>query len=230
MRNLGELKAELEAEQTFPDEPLANHTTLRIGGPADILYRAKTVPQLVKAVRVARKLKIPVTILGWGSNVLISDKGIRGLVIKNETREMKTGKTLPAKEAKDSDLPRWQADKIKGTFKYEFGDLDYDESIYPRVMVKVETGVSLQMAINNLFYEGITGLQWYARIPGTIGGAVYNNIHGGTHFFSEVVKTVKVLDKDGEIKNLSGKELGLSYDKSRFHDSEEVILEVELEL
>ncbi len=230
MRNLDELKAKLEAEQTFTGESLANHTTLRIGGPADLLYRAKTIDNLVKAVRAARKLKVPVTILGWGSNVLVSDKGIRGLVIKNETREMKTGKILPAKEAKDSDLPRWQADKTKGTFKYEFGDLDYDESIYPRVMVKMETGVSLQMAINNLFSEGITGLQWYARIPGTIGGAVYNNIHGGTHFFSEVVKTVRVLDKEGEIKNLSGKELGLAYDKSRFHDSEEIILEVELEL
>ncbi len=105
----------LGVEQTFSDEPLANHTTLRIGGPADLLYQAKTVAQLVRAVSAARELEVPVTMLGWGSNVLVSDKGIRGLVIKNETREIIIGEVLPAKKAEGVDKPRWQSDKTRGT-------------------------------------------------------------------------------------------------------------------
>ena len=79
MMDLEELKKTLEPELVFSNELLANHTTLRIGGPADVLYRARTTKALVKAVRAAKKLNIPVTMLGWGSNVLIGDKGIRGV-------------------------------------------------------------------------------------------------------------------------------------------------------
>lgn len=64
------------------NEPMAKHTTFGIGGPADLFYEARTKEELVKAMRLARKLKIPYFILGAGSNLLVSDKGIRGLVIK----------------------------------------------------------------------------------------------------------------------------------------------------
>lgn len=225
--NLEKLISFLNPEDTFLDEPLSKHTSLRIGGPADILYRARSINLLIKAVRVARELSIPVTVLGWGSNVLVSDMGIRGLVIKNEAREIiiknsKTQKLKTVKSKNISEKARWQGES--------FGDLDYDESGSPRVRVIMDSGVSLQMAMNDLFTKGITGLQWFARIPGTIGGAVYNNIHGGTRFISEVVKKVRVLDHNGKIKIISGKDLGLDYDKSRFHSSEEIILSVEFEL
>lgn len=232
-------------KQIFFDELLANHTTLRIGGPADLFFVARTTTQLVEAVRAAREAGVSVTMLGGGSNVLVSDKGIRGLVIKNETREVKIGEpssrypSLPeyghfppnlGGNSNEDVQPRWQSDSKRGTFKYEFSDLNYDEGDYPRVGVVMDSGVSLQMAISDLLAQGVTGLQWYAKIPGTIGGAIYNNIHGGTHFISEVVKGVKVLDSEGAVKVLSGKELGLVYDKSRFHQSGEIILEVEFEL
>ncbi len=212
------------------NEFLAPYTTLRIGGMADFFVAVKTKAELVEAVTQGWQKKLPITILGWGSNVLIGDKGIRGLVIKNETRRFQIGKDLPSKKVRNTDRPRWQSDKTRGTFKYEFSDLNYDESEAPRVKVMMDSGVSLQMAINDLLNQGITGLQWFARIPGTIGGAVHNNIHGGTHFFSEVVKKVKVLGRGGKIKIISGKELGLAYDRSRFHDSGEIILSVEFEL
>jgi len=242
MKDLQDLINFLEPDNTFLDEPLSKHTTLRIGGPADVLYRAKNIEELIRVIRRANELSIPVTILGWGSNVLVSDKGIRGLVIKNETGEIEISKDVPSptaitvpplrkyKEGTKKILSRWQSDSEKGTFKYEFGDLDYDESGFPRVRVSMDSGVSLPKAINSLIEEGVTGLQWYARIPGTIGGAVFNNIHGGTHFISEVIKSVRTINKSGVIKEFSGKELGLAYDKSRFHDSEEIILEVEFEL
>lgn len=65
-------------------EPLAAHTTFGIGGPADFFYVAETPEELVRAVQVAKEEKIPYFFLGGGSNLLVSDKGFRGLVIKNQ--------------------------------------------------------------------------------------------------------------------------------------------------
>ena len=105
-------------------------------------------------------------------------------------------------------------------------DLDYSESDCQRINVRIASGTDLTEARNYLFNHGITGLQWYAGIPGTVGGAVFNNIHGGTHFISEVIDNVKVITPEGKIKEISIKELGVDYDKSRFHKSKEVIISV----
>ena len=67
-------------------EPLARHTTFRIGGPADLYAAATTVEQLERLAELAAEHGIPITILGGGSNVLVSDAGVRGLVIANQTR------------------------------------------------------------------------------------------------------------------------------------------------
>jgi UDP-N-acetylmuramate dehydrogenase len=63
-------------------EPLAKHTSFRIGGPADVLLVAPSVELLCRILRSAVDLEIPVTILGGGTNVLVSDRGVRGLVVK----------------------------------------------------------------------------------------------------------------------------------------------------
>jgi len=68
---------------------MARHTTFGIGGPADLFYEVKTREELIKVVRLARKLKISYLILGEGSNLLVSDKGIRGLVIKVQSSRFK---------------------------------------------------------------------------------------------------------------------------------------------
>ena len=64
--------------------PLAPLTTFRIGGPADLFYRARTPDQLVRAVELARRLDLPHFVLGRGANILVGDKGFRGLVIRSE--------------------------------------------------------------------------------------------------------------------------------------------------
>lgn len=68
------------------NEPLARYTTFKIGGPADYFYEAKTREDLVAAIQMARREHIPLFILGGGTNILIGDKGIRGLVVKNSTQ------------------------------------------------------------------------------------------------------------------------------------------------
>jgi len=70
------------------NELLAKHTTFRIGGPADLFFRAKNIQDLKKVVQAAKKLKISYFILSGGSNVLVSDKGFRGLVIKNQSSKI----------------------------------------------------------------------------------------------------------------------------------------------
>ncbi len=64
-------------------EPLRHHTTFRIGGPADYFVAAETTTQLVNALKAAHELELPVFLLGGGSNLLVSDDGVRGLVVKN---------------------------------------------------------------------------------------------------------------------------------------------------
>ena len=65
-----------------PDVPLAPLTTFRVGGPADWLLETRSSDEIVRALQLARAAGIPVTMLGGGSNVLVADAGIRGLVIR----------------------------------------------------------------------------------------------------------------------------------------------------
>ncbi|MBX6331017.1 MAG: UDP-N-acetylmuramate dehydrogenase [Gemmatimonadaceae bacterium] len=79
------------AEQLAPDRlregvPLAPYTTFKIGGPADLFYEATSADDLAAAVRAARHFGIPYFVLGLGANILVGDKGFRGLVIRNAAR------------------------------------------------------------------------------------------------------------------------------------------------
>ena len=212
------------------NEPLSAHTTLGIGGKADLFYITESSGDLVKAVRLARSFQVPVTVIGGGSNILVGDGGVRGLVIKNRSKKItihKEGKIHAILRGVVS--ARWMR-STRGTNRSDFTDINYDESDKPDVEVVLDSGVNLQAAMAQLFDQGVTGLQWYSRIPGTIGGAVYNNIYGETHTFAEIVKKVVILDKHGGIKTVAGKNLKLGYDYSRFHESGEIILEVTLVL
>jgi len=174
----------------------ARITSWRIGGKAEWLAEVKDKQELKKAVEWGRKRELPITILGGGSNVLISDKGIEGLVIlnrkgKNFSQEKKEGK----------------------------------------VKVVVESGVNLAWLLKELFAQGTTGLEKFVGIPGTIGGAVFNNIHGKDgYLFAEVVKEVEVLTPEGKVKNVSRRESEFAYDFSRFQKSGEIILAADLVL
>jgi UDP-N-acetylmuramate dehydrogenase len=69
--------------RTRADELLARHTTLRVGGPADLFVEVKAISELVELVRLVRARGVPFFVLGNGSNILVLDGGIRGLVIEN---------------------------------------------------------------------------------------------------------------------------------------------------
>jgi len=64
------------------NEPLAKHTTFKIGGPADLFIEVTRETELIKLIKLIKKLKIPYFVLGGGSNILVADEGFRGIVIK----------------------------------------------------------------------------------------------------------------------------------------------------
>jgi len=76
------------------NEPMGRHTTFQIGGPVKYFYTARTTEDLIKAVSLGRKYKLPIFILGRGSNILVSDAGIDGFVIFVNTEEIKKNKNL----------------------------------------------------------------------------------------------------------------------------------------
>ncbi|MEO5905030.1 MAG: UDP-N-acetylmuramate dehydrogenase [Gemmatimonadaceae bacterium] len=74
---------QLNETQLRRDEPIGPYTTFRIGGPADLFYSTSSAEDLASAVLAARETSVPYFVLGLGANILVGDKGFRGLVIRN---------------------------------------------------------------------------------------------------------------------------------------------------
>ena len=133
---------------------LANYTTFNIGGPARYFLVAKNEEEIKKAVKAAKELNLKYFILGGGSNILISDKGFDGLVIKLQVTNYKLqGKTIYA-----------------------------------------EAGVNLGKLVRFSIENNLSGLEWAAGIPGTLGGAIRGNAGAFNYSISDFVKTVEVLN------------------------------------
>ena len=120
-------------------EPLSKHCTYRIGGPARVLLSAKNIDEIVAGLEMARESKLPLFILGGGSNVLFSDAGFDGLVIKIENNFIK----MDAK--KDG------------------------------AVLLAGAGTPLAALVNFARDNSLSGMEWAAGIPGTMGGAIRGN-------------------------------------------------------
>jgi UDP-N-acetylmuramate--alanine ligase len=139
------------------DESLAAHTTLRVGGPADLWLTVTALDELIESVTLARERGVPVLLLGGGANMLVSDRGVRGLVVQNRCQQV----TFPRRSAPPGGA---------GTAQRGLTDETSDP---PRVIV--ESGVILPSLAHRLARRGLSGLEWAVGVPGTIGGAVVNN-------------------------------------------------------
>jgi UDP-N-acetylmuramate dehydrogenase len=82
MKEAVEKLKELQVGKVLENEPLANHTTMKIGGPADVFIEPSSIENLEKTMEVVREYGLKWTVIGRGSNLLVSDKGIEGAVIK----------------------------------------------------------------------------------------------------------------------------------------------------
>jgi UDP-N-acetylmuramate dehydrogenase len=88
-KTYGQLAERLDRKRLKNNEPLAAYTTFRIGGPADLFYDATSTDDLAAAVTAARELGIEYFVLGLGANILVGDKGFRGLVIRNTSSHLR---------------------------------------------------------------------------------------------------------------------------------------------
>ncbi len=186
------------------DEPLAKHTYFKLGGPADLLYEAKTQVELVAAAQSAILHKIPFLVIGGGSNILVGEEGFRGLVIKNKTISI-------------------QLKGIAGGV--EKGKLNLREGI-----IEADSGVPANLLIRYTLDQGLAGLEDMLGLPGTVGGAVYNNSHHLDKLWGDHITEVKVLSNEGKIKIYTQKDLKFDYDYSIFHKTKEVILSATFQL
>ncbi len=175
------------------DEPMSNHTSFKIGGTADVFVKADSVETLKSVLNFAKANDIDVTIIGNGSNLLVKDNGIRGIVIKLDFKDIKIEK-IDDKHAR----------------------------------VIAEAGATLGMLAQKLVKENISGFEFAAAIPGTIGGAVRMNAGAYGGEFKDIVVKTKCMDEDGNIKVLSNEDQMFSYRHSIFSEEKLIILETEL--
>lgn len=185
------------------DEPMALHTTFKVGGPADVYLEAETTDELIKAVRTAIELELPYFVFGGGSNMLVSDKGIRGVVIRNKTKNIKI---------------------LSFTGKYAQGTKQVDE-----VYVEADSGIAMNYLVRYTIQEGLQGLECFLGLPGTVGGAIWNNSHFRqpmNEFVGNFVHSAKLLDNEGKVKEVDNFYFNFKYDYSTLHDTNEIVLSV----
>ena len=82
MLNISNIVDVIDEDKVRFNEPMKNHTTIKVGGNADVLVMPSTKEDIINVLRFAKENNIPVTIIGNGSKLLVTDKGIRGIVIK----------------------------------------------------------------------------------------------------------------------------------------------------
>ena len=175
------------------DESMKKHTNFKIGGNADIFVIAKNIEEIKYIIKFSKENSIPLTILGNGTNVLVSDKGIRGIVLQIGLKEIKV-------EKKESAL------------------------------IEVDAGVMLGTLAQVLLKQSISGFEFAAGIPGSIGGAIRMNAGAYGGEMKDIIKNVTVLNEKGEINILTNKECEFSYRHSRFTNSKEIVIKATLEL
>ena len=81
-------KSKLNKENLYYDEPMAKHTSFKIGGPADLFIKVDNIEELKETLDLSKQNQIPLTIIGNGSNLLVTDKGIRGITVKLNLKDI----------------------------------------------------------------------------------------------------------------------------------------------
>lgn len=220
-----------DGERIKINEPMSRHTTFRIGGPADFYFEAGTSEEVQEALKLCRDHHIPYLVVGVGANLLVADKGIRGLVIRPMMNQMEVLGPFQPDEA----APR-RIGESGGHYKsydenqyLKFDDLEMAEPPAD-TLIRVGSGVVLPQLVIWSLEQNLTGLQNFVGIPASIGGCLYNNIHGGTRLFDEFVHELILVDQAGRPNRVPHDEMAFAYDYSRLQKTKETVLEIILKL
>src|SRR3989304_1292419 len=137
--------------RVYEDEPLLKHTYFKIGGPARLYFEARTVDDFRLALETAHKQKIPFVVLGGGANILVSDKGFDGLVIRNRAEGIKLV-------------------GVKGTINKHGKGIK-------NALVWSASGTLMNQLARFTVDQGLEGLEFLLSVPGTVGGGLKINAH-----------------------------------------------------
>lgn len=182
----------LGSDNVKQQEPMSRHTTFRIGGPADFYLCPHSTKEVQEIVEICKEEKLPYFVLGNGSNLLVSDKGYRGVVIQ-----------------------LWK----------NFSDITVKDCC-----IQAKAGALLSKVAAEALEAGLTGMEFASGIPGTIGGAAFMNAGAYGGEMKDIIKSVKVLDTQGEVRVLPKEELKMGYRTSIVKEKGYTVLSVELEL
>ncbi len=178
------------------DHPLARYSSFRIGGPADAFVDVEDLDHLKVVQAIALDYEIPLFILGGGSNLLIRDGGIRGIVVA-----------------------------MRGVFRTHCVVPHDAQPACAPISADVHAGVgcSLSRLAMQLARQSWSGLEFAYGIPGTLGGAMIMN--AGTHLgdLSQALVSAEVLLADGQVQALPNHALGLRY-RSSSYPPESIVL------
>lgn len=186
------LKEIVPSERILFQEPMKLHTTFRIGGPADCLIYLENEDQLCRMQKYLRLVDVPYTVIGNGSNLLVSDDGYRGIVLV-------IGKYMSEITVKDCYL-------------------------------EAEAGALMSQVAKTAKEHGLTGLEFAAGIPGTVGGGAVMNAGAYGGEMSQVVSTVTVVNRNGEIMELDNGTMEFGYRTSVIQNQPFVVTKVTFRL
>ena len=199
---LSELQNILGNDGVFAEELMSRHTTFRIGGPADFLVKPQSIEQIQKTVKFLNSNKIPFYVVGNGSNLLVSDKGINGVVI--QLGERFGGYSF-----------------IEST---KAGAVDKNNIVY----VKVQAGMLLGRLGKELAEYSLTGFEFASGIPGTMGGAVLMNAGAYGGEIKDIFVKAVLMDKDGNLLEFDKEQMQFGYRRSIAADKGYIVLEAVL--
>lgn len=197
-------------ENVLKDEPMSRHTTFRIGGAADFFVKVQTISQLQKAMRYLKKEQIPFYIVGNGSNLLVRDEGVRGVVLQ-------LGERFSGYEFLH-ETPGSEAQSGTAVDKNQI------------VMVRAKAG-SLLGRLGKEFAEySLSGFEFASGIPGTLGGAVYMNAGAYGGEIKDILVRATLMDMDGSLFEFTNQQMQFGYRKSIAAEKNYIVLEADLAL
>ena len=168
--------------KVLKNEPLKQHTSFRVGGPAKVYVVPEDIEELQKLIRFLHEEKLPYDIIGNGTNLLVSDAGVDHVVVE-------IGRALEGIEL----LPEANAS---------------DEKTY---YIRVLAGTLLSKAAQFAATQELSGMEALRGIPGTLGGAVTMNAGAYGTEMKDVLYSVDVLTPEGKLRTLTPAELELGY-------------------
>ena len=157
---------------------MANFTTAQVGGPVPALISIQSLEELTEASNYLWERSIPFIILGSGSNILVSDKGLNCIVLHNRAHNIKINTK--------SDSPS----------------------------IEAESGAILGTVARQSALRGLSGMEWAAPVPGTVGGAVYGNAGAHGSDMAESLRMAKILHQQRGIEDWPVEKLDYQYRSS----------------